>query len=286
MSLDLGSILTAMVTPFDEQGRVDEDAAVRLMHHLVEHGSDGVVVCGTTGEAATLNDEEHLGMIELAVSELGSSHTVVAGVGSNDTRHATMLTARASALGADALLSVNPYYNRPSRRGIIAHYREVVRATDLPILLYNIPQRTGSDMPNDLLAELAQLDNIVGVKQANAANLAKVEGMMIYAGNDDMLVDVLEMDEAGGILTCSHVFGEEMRRMVDEPERRREIDAGLQDVYRDLSIAPLAVSNKAALGLIGVPVGGPRLPYVELDSHELATVRTMLERHGMLATAA
>jgi 4-hydroxy-tetrahydrodipicolinate synthase len=275
-----------MVTPFDEQGRVDDDAAVRLMHHLVEHGSDGVVVCGTTGEAATLNDEEHLGMIELAVSELGSSHTVVAGVGSNDTRHAVMLTERATALGADALLSVNPYYNRPSRRGIVAHYREVVRATDLPILLYNIPQRTGSDMPNDLLAELAQLDNIVGVKQANAANLGKVDGLVIYAGNDDMLVDVLEMGEPGGILTCTHVVGEEMRRMVDEPERRREIDAGLQDVYRDLSIAPLAVSNKAALGLIGIPVGGPRLPYVELDADELGTVRAMLERHGMLATAA
>jgi 4-hydroxy-tetrahydrodipicolinate synthase len=284
--MNFGSILTAMVTPFDEQGRVDEDAAVRLMHHLVEHGSDGVVVCGTTGEAATLNDEEHLGMIELAVSELGSSHTVIAGVGSNDTRHAVMLTERATALGADALLSVNPYYNRPSRRGIVAHYREVVRATDLPILLYNIPQRTGSDMPNDLLAELAQLDNIVGVKQANAANLGKVDGLMIYAGNDDMLVDVLEMGEPGGILTCTHVVGEEMRRMVDEPERRREIDAGLQDVYRDLSIAPLAVSNKAALGLIGIPVGGPRLPYVELDAHELGTVRAMLERHGMLATAA
>jgi 4-hydroxy-tetrahydrodipicolinate synthase len=284
--MNFGSILTAMVTPFDEHGRVDEDAAVRLMHHLVEHGSDGVVVCGTTGEAATLNDEEHLGMIELAVSELGSSHTVIAGVGSNDTRHAVMLTERATALGADALLSVNPYYNRPSRRGIVAHYREVVRATDLPILLYNIPQRTGSDMPNDLLAELAQLDNIVGVKQANAANLGKVDGLMIYAGNDDMLVDVLELGEPGGILTCTHVVGEEMRRMVDEPERRREIDAGLQDVYRDLSIAPLAVSNKAALGLIGMPVGGPRLPYVELDADELATVRAMLERHGMLATAA
>jgi 4-hydroxy-tetrahydrodipicolinate synthase len=286
MAVDFGAILTAMVTPFDEQGRVDEDAAVALMHHLVEHGSDGVVVCGTTGEAATLNDDEHLRVIELAVSELGSSHTVIAGVGSNDTRHAVRLTERATALGADALLSVNPYYNRPSRRGIVAHFREVVRATDLPILLYNIPQRTGSDMPNDLLAELAQLDHVVGVKQANPDNLAPVDGLAIYAGNDDLLVDVLELGEPGGILTGSHIFGEEMRRMVDEPERRREIDAGLQDVYRDLAIAPAACSLKAALGLIGLPVGRPRLPYVELDADELATVRAMLERHGMLATAA
>jgi 4-hydroxy-tetrahydrodipicolinate synthase len=286
MSLNLGAILTAMVTPFDERGRVDEDAAVTLMHHLVEHGSEGLVICGTTGEGATLDDEEHLGMIALAAREMGGVCTVIAGVGSNDTRHAVKLTERASELGVDALLSVNPYYNRPSRRGIVAHYREVVRATELPILLYNIPQRTGSDMSNDLLAELAQLDHIVGVKQANPDNLDRIDGMVIYAGNDDMLVDVLELGEPGGILTGSHVFGDEMRRMVDEPERRREIDAGLQDVYRDLAIAPAACSLKAALGLMGIPVGGPRLPYVELDAQELAIVRAMLERHGMLATAA
>lgn len=286
MDLNLGAILTAMVTPFDERGRVDEGAAVRLMHHLVEHGSDGLVVCGTTGEASTMTDEEHLGVIELAVREMGGTCPVIAGVGSNDTRHAVHLTERATALGADALLSVNPYYNRPSRRGIVAHYREIVRATDRPILLYNIPQRTGADMPNDLLAELAQLDRIAGVKQANPANLARIDGMVIYAGNDDMLVDVLEMGEAGGILTGSHIFGEEMRRMVDEPEHRREIDARLHDAYRDMAIAPAACSLKAALNLIGVPVGRPRLPYVELDADELAVVRAMLERHGMLAVRA
>jgi 4-hydroxy-tetrahydrodipicolinate synthase len=286
MTANFGTILTAMVTPFDERGALDEDAAVTLMHHLAEHGSDGLVVCGTTGEAATLNDGEHLRVIELAAQEMRGTCTVVAGVGSNDTRHAVMLTERATALGVDGLLSVNPYYNRPSRRGIVAHYREVVRATNLPILLYNIPQRTGSDMPNDLLAELAQMDNIVGVKQANPANLAPVDGMMIYAGNDDMLVDVLEMGEAGGILTGSHIFGAEMRRMVDEPEHRREIDAGLQDVYRDMGVAPAACSNKAALNMIGVPVGRPRLPYVELDADEQAVIRAMLERHGMLAAAA
>ena len=286
MDLNLGAILTAMVTPFDERGRVDDDAAVNLMHHLVEHGSDGLVVCGTTGESATLDDDEHLGVIALAAQEMRDKCTIVAGVGSNDTRHAVKLTERATAMGVDALLSVNPYYNRPTRRGIVAHYREIVRATNLPILLYNIPQRTGSDLPNDLLAELAQLDNIVGVKQANPANLAKVDGMVIYAGNDDLLADVLDMGEAGGILTSSHIFGEEMRRMVDEPEHRREIDAGLRDVYRDMAVAPAACSNKAALNLIGVPVGKPRLPYVELDADELAVVRAMLERHGMLAAAA
>jgi 4-hydroxy-tetrahydrodipicolinate synthase len=285
MSVNLGAILTAMVTPFEAGGGLDEGAAVRLMNYLVEHGSDGLVVCGTTGEAPTLNDTEHLRMIELAVTEMKGRCTVVAGVGSNDTRHAVMLTERATELGADALLSVNPYYNRPSRRGIIRHYQEITRATNLPILLYNIPQRTAADLSNELLAELAQLDNIVGVKQANAANLAKIDGLQIYAGNDDLLVDVLDLGEPGGILVASHIFGEEMRRMVDEPEHRRAIDEGLHDVYRDLSITPMACTVKAALNLIGLDVGRPRLPYVELDEHELATIREMLERHGMLTRA-
>jgi 4-hydroxy-tetrahydrodipicolinate synthase len=286
MSANLGTILTAMITPFDAQGAVDEDAAVRLMHHLIEHGSDGLVICGTTGEGATLDDDEHLAVIRLAVEEMRGLCTIVAGVGSNDTRHAVKLTERATEIGPDALLSVNPYYNRPSRRGIIRHYEEVDRATDLPILLYNIPQRTAQDLPNELLAELAQLEHIVGVKQANPANLAKVDGLEIYAGNDDMLVDVLELGEPGGICTSSHIFGEEFHRMVDEPERRREIDASLQDVYRDMAIAPAAATNKAALNLIGVPVGAPRLPYVELDEDETSILRALLERHGMLVTAA
>jgi 4-hydroxy-tetrahydrodipicolinate synthase len=284
MSANLGSILTAMVTPFDRDGRVDEDAAVRVMHHLADHGSDGLVLCGTTGEASTLSDDEHLGMIRLAVEEMRGRCTIVAGVGSNDTRHAVHLTERATELGADALLSVNPYYNRPSRRGILAHYREVVRATDRPIVLYNIPSRTASDMDNDLLAELAQFDHVAAVKQANPANLAKIDGLEVYAGNDDLLADVLELGEPGGILVASHLFGEELHRMVDEPDKRREIDAGLHDVYRDLAVAPAACAVKAALTLIGIPVGVPRLPYVALDEQETATVRAMLERHGLLQT--
>jgi 4-hydroxy-tetrahydrodipicolinate synthase len=284
MNLRLGAILTAMITPFSADGRVDEETAVRLIDHLLEHGSDGIVVCGTTGEASTLSDDEHLGMIGLAAQEMRGRGTVIAGVGSNDTRHAVKLTERATELGADALLAVNPYYNRPSRRGIVRHYEEINRATELPILLYNIPQRTASDMSNDLLAELAQLDHIVGVKQANPANLQKIEGMQIYAGNDDLLADVLDMGEPGGILVASHLFGEEMRRMVDDAEHRREIDGGLQDVYRDLAIAPPACAVKAALNLLGLRVGQPRLPYVELDERETATVRALLERHGLLAT--
>jgi 4-hydroxy-tetrahydrodipicolinate synthase len=141
-------------------------------------------------------------------------------------------------------------------------------------------------MPNDLLRELAQIENVAAVKQANPANLAPVDGLRIYAGNDDLLADVLDLGEAGGILTASHLFGEEMRRMVDEPGRRREIAAGLADVFSSLSIAPLACSLKAALNILGLEVGIPRLPYVELDAQEQGVIRAMLERHGLLAGAA
>ncbi len=281
----LGAILTAIVTPFDEQGAVDEQAFVDLMGHLAANGSDGFVVCGTTGEAATLDDEEHVRVIALAVDHKPAGTSIVAGVGSNDTRHAIHLTTRACELGADALLSVNPYYNRPNRRGIVAHYREVSRAADRPILLYNIPQRTGSDLPNDLLAELAQLDHVDGVKQANNDNLAPVDGLYVYAGNDEILARVLDMGEPGGILTASHIVGPEMRRMVDEPGERAAIHESLLAVFAAMGVAPAAVSNKAALNLLGHSVGGPRLPYVAADEHETATIRAMLQDRGLLVGA-
>ena len=282
---DLGAILTAIITPFDAQGAVDETAFVDLMAHLAANGSDGFVVCGTTGEAPTLDDDEHLGLIDLAVRERPEGTSIVAGVGSNDTRHAVHFTERACALGADALLSVNPYYNRPNRRGVIAHFREVSRAADRPIILYNIPQRTCSDMPNDLLAELAQLDHVEGVKQANDDNLALVDGLALYAGNDDVLARTLDLGGAGGILVASHIVGPEMRRMVDEPEARAEIDAGLQDVYAALGVGPASMTTKAALNLLGRPVGVPRLPLVEADPAEVATIRGMLEARGLLEPA-
>ncbi len=282
---ELGAILTAIVTPFAQDGAVDEQAFVDLMRHLAANGSDGFVVCGTTGEAATLDDEEHLRVIELAVAEKPPGTTVTAGVGSNDTRHAIFLTSRACELGADALLSVNPYYNRPSRRGIVAHYTEVSRAADRPIVLYNIPQRTGSDMPNDLLAELAQLDHVEAVKQANNDNLAPIDGLRVYAGNDEILASVLDMGEPGGILTASHIVGPELRRMVDEPQRRGEIHDSLLPVFAAMSVAPAAVANKAALNLLGHRVGTPRLPYVEADEHETSTIRAMLVQRGLLVGA-
>src|SRR5438270_4091097 len=271
-----------MVTPFDARDRVDEEAAVALMHHLVEHGSDGVVVCGSTGEAATLSDEEHLRLVELAVRELGGRASVVAGAGSNDTRHAVHLTERATELGADAILSVTPYYNRPIRRGIVRHCEEVARATDRPVLLYNIPVRTGLNMPADLLAELAQIEHVDGLKQANDDDLRPIDGLELYAGDDGTFARTLDMGGAGGILVASHVVGNEMRRMVDEPERRAEIDSSLRDVFQTLFLTSSPTCTKAALNLLGHDVGGLRLPLVEATEEEREAVRSMLLRHGLL----
>jgi 4-hydroxy-tetrahydrodipicolinate synthase len=283
---DLGAILTAMVTPFDAQGRVDEDAAVNLMHHLADHGSDGLVVCGTTGEATTLTDDEHVGMIELAVREGGESLSIIAGAGSNDTRHAVHLTERCTEAGADAILSVTPYYNKPNRRGIVRHYEEVARATDKPVILYNIPSRTAVNMPPDLLAELAQIEHVDGVKQANDDELQPIDGLDVYAGNDGTLARALDLGGPGGVLVASHIVGDAMRRMVDEPENRAEIDASLRDVYDALFITANPICTKAALNMMGVRVGGLRLPLVEASDDEAAAVRAMLERHGLLEVAA
>ncbi|HEY5044537.1 MAG TPA: 4-hydroxy-tetrahydrodipicolinate synthase [Solirubrobacteraceae bacterium] len=285
----LGTILTAIVTPFDEEGKVDEDSFVALMRHLAVNGSDGFVVAGTTGEASTLTDEEQLGLIDLAVKERptlssgpGVPATIVAGVGTNDTREAVFLTERATELGADALLSVTPYYNKPSRLGLRRHYEAIAKATDKPILLYNIPGRTATNMGADLLAELAQIENIVGVKQANAEELQPIEGLQLYAGDDATFARTLDMGGAGGILVASHIVGNEMRRMVDEPERRAEIDASLQDVYRTLFLTSNPTCTKAALNLLGLRAGGVRLPIVEATDEETAAVRAMLERHGLM----
>jgi 4-hydroxy-tetrahydrodipicolinate synthase len=287
--LNLGAILTAIITPFDADGRVDEDAFVALMAHLAANGSDGFVVAGTTGEASTMTDEEHLGLIGLAVRERptlpdGRPATIVAGTGTNDTRHAVLLTERATELGADAQLSVTPYYSRPSALGLKRHYEAVAAATDRPILLYNIPSRTGTNIPPELLSELAQIEHIDGVKQSNPAELRSIDGLTLYTGDDATFARTLDLGGAGGISVASHIVGPEMRRMVDEPAHRTEIDASLRDVYETLFMTASPTCTKAALNLLGLRAGTTRLPIVDATEQETAAVRAMLERHGLIST--
>jgi 4-hydroxy-tetrahydrodipicolinate synthase len=279
----LGGILTAMVTPFDADGRVNEQAFVDLLHHLLEHGSDGVVVAGTTGEGATMNDAEKLRLFELAVAEAGDA-TVIAGTGSNDTAHTIELTEQAAALGVDAALVVTPYYNKPNRRGIVAHFTAVASsAPQLPIVVYNIPSRCVVDIPNELLAELAQVENIAAVKQARVEDIAPIDGMDLLAGNDDKLAETLDAGATGGILVASHVVGTEMRRMLDEPDQRHEIDESLRDVWAAMTVTVNPIPVKTAVRMLGHDVGGFRLPMVEASDEEAEEIRVVLDRHGLLS---
>jgi 4-hydroxy-tetrahydrodipicolinate synthase len=279
-------LLTAMVTPFHDDGRVDEEAAVALGRHLLDTGSDGLVVCGTTGEASTLTDAEHIGMIELIAREFGDEGAIVGGTGSNDTRHAIELTEKAIEAGAQAVLSVTGYYNKPNLRGIRRHYEEVARAAgDTPVILYNIPGRTALNLPPDFLAELAQIDGIEAVKQANDDDLGPIDGLAVLAGNDNALARVLDFGGAGGICVASHVVGRQMKRMFDEPEQRAEIDASLRDLFATLFITASPAPIKAALNMLGHDVGGLRLPLVECDDAEAAAVRESLAALGLLEGA-
>jgi len=280
--MGLGGILTAMVTPFDANGGLDENAAVRLMHHLLENGSDGLVLAGSTGEGATMTDEEKVRLWELGVAETGDA-PVIAGTGTYDTRHSVELTERAHEAGVDAMLVVTPYYVRPNRRGIKAHYEAVAAATDRPIVLYNIPSRTATDMPNDLLVELAEIDNVAAVKQARYEDLAAIDGLDLLAGNDDVLAKVMDLGGTGGILVASHLVGREMRRIVDEPDNRHEIEDGLRDLYKALTVTVNPIPIKTAVAMTGLEVGPLRLPLVEASEEERAVVREALERHNLLA---
>lgn len=279
-------LLTAMVTPFAADGSVDEAGAVAVGRYLLENGSDGLVVAGTTGESATLDDQEHVALVKLIADELGGEGSIVAGAGSNDTRHAVHLTEAVIEAGAQAVLSVTPYYNKPNRRGIRRHFEEVAKAAaGTPVILYNIPGRTAVNMPPDLLAELAQIEGVEAVKQSNHDDLQPIDGMAVLAGDDPILARTLDMGGIGGICVSSHIVGNEMKRLFTEPENRAQIDAELQDIYATLFITNSPAPTKAALKMLGIDTGPLRLPLGECDEQELAVIRDCLSRHGLLETA-
>ena len=269
-----------MVTPFDADGRLDEAASVRLMKHLLDNGSDGLVLAGTTGEGSTLDDSEKLRLWQLAKDECPNA-VVVANTGSNDTAHTVHLTEQATELGVDAMLVVTPYYNKPNPRGIKAHFEATARVTDKPIVVYNIPQRCVVDIPNDLLRELAEIPNVSAVKQARETELEPIDGMDLLAGNDDMLARVMDAGGTGGILVASHLFGAEMKQIVKEPDARAEVDARIRDAYEALSVTVNPIPIKTALALLGLIPEHFRLPMVPASPDEEAVVRSMLERHGL-----
>jgi 4-hydroxy-tetrahydrodipicolinate synthase len=291
MKAPIQGVLTAMATPFDENGAVDHDAARGLAVHLLEHGSHGLVVGGTTGECPTLTDEETVELLGAVRAEVGDDVLLICGTGTNDTRHSRELTKMAAAASADASLVVAPYYNKPNAAGLRAHFESVAEAVpELPMVVYNIPSRVVINMPPELLAELATVDNIVAVKQANDDELGPIEGLAILAGNDNTFLRVLEFGGAGGITVASHVAGHHMREMWDAAQggniaRAREIDAELTPLYEGLSVTTNPIPIKAALEMLGLISERMRLPLVPADAEQRAAVRAALEGIGLpLAT--
>lgn len=284
---EIRGILTAMATPFDESGAVDIDAARRLAAHLLEHGSHGLVIAATSGELPTLTDEEEVVLLRAVREEVGDDVLLVCGAGTNDTRHSCELTKMVADAGADASLVVAPYYNKPNRAGLSAHFEAVAGAVpELPLIMYNIPSRVVINMPPDLLAELAQIENIVALKQANDEELGPIDGLAVLAGNDNTFRRVLEFGGAGGITVASHVVGERMRAMWEaaqegDLERVREIDAELTPVYEGLSVTTNPIPVKAALELLGLASSRVRLPLVPADAEQRAAVKAALEGIGL-----
>jgi 4-hydroxy-tetrahydrodipicolinate synthase len=289
---ELQGVLTAMVTPFAEDGSVDEAGARSLARHLVENGSHGVVVAGTTGESPTLSDSEDAALLRAVVDEVGDRATVICGTGTNDTRHSQELSAAAAENGADAVLVVTPYYNKPNRAGLLAHYEAVAKAAGIPVIAYNIPSRSAMNVPPELLAELARIENVVAVKQANNDDIGPVEGMVLLAGNDDGFLRCLEAGAAGGILVASHIVGNEMRSVYEamlegDTERARELDASLRPVYDALMLDTNPIPVKAAVQMLGlIESARMRLPMVEADDRVRAGLREVLEARGLLTASA
>jgi 4-hydroxy-tetrahydrodipicolinate synthase len=276
-----------MATPFDEDGAVDRDSARSLAVHLLEHGSHGLVVGGTTGECPTLTDEETIELLRAVRAEVGDEVLLICGTGTNDTRHSRELTKAAAAAGADASLVVAPYYNKPNRAGLRAHFEAVAEAVpELPMVMYNIPARVVINMPPDLLAELGAVDNIVAVKQANDEELGPIDGLAVLAGNDNTFLRVLEFGGAGGITVASHVAGSQMREMWDAAQggdiaRAREIDAELTPLFEGLSVTTNPIPIKAALEMLGLASERMRLPLVPADADQRAAVKTALAGIGL-----
>ena len=291
----LGDVLTAIVTPFARDGRVDLDRFRTLASHLVDNGSDGLVVTGTTGESPTLSDDERFSLYEAAVDEVGDRAIVVAGTGTYSTAHSVHLTARAHELGVHAFLVVTPYYNKPPVRGIVEHFRAIADVSDRPIVAYNIPGRVALNLETDAIAQLAEIPTVRAVKQANddldqARRIVEL-GLDLYAGDDDLVLPFLEVGGRGGVCVHTHVVGPQVKEMVrrfraGDVDGARALDDELRPSIDLLRVVVNPIAIKCALNLLGHEVGGLRLPLVDASDPEREAVRGCLERLGLLQRAA
>jgi 4-hydroxy-tetrahydrodipicolinate synthase len=291
----LGEVLTAAVTPFKPDLTVDFDAFARLCTHLVENGSDGVVVAGTTGEAPTLSDSERVELFAVAVDAVSDRATVIAGTGTYSTEHSVHLTRRAHEIGVDGFLVVTPYYSKPPVEGIVRHFRTIADESDRPIVVYNIPQRVVLNLEPETLARLADIPTVRAVKQATtdldqARRILAETDLALYAGNDDLIFPFLELGGTGGIFVFTHLVGTQVKELIrrfkeGDHEGAAALEGELRPLIDALAVTTNPIPVKAGLALIGHDVGGLRLPLVEATDEERDVVRAALEQVGVLAAA-
>ncbi len=291
--MDFGGIITAMVTPFNDDLTVDFEASSSLASHLVDNGSEGLVITGTTGESTTLTMEESAELYKVVMAAVGDRAFVIAGSGSNSTAEAVHLTKAAEAAGVHASLQVAPYYNKPSQEGFYRHFKSIAANTALPLILYNIPGRTAKNVEPETIVRLSEIDNIVGVKEAsgNLDSVTKIvkgasDGFLVYSGDDSLTLPILSLGGRGVISVASHIAGNEMSEMVEafaagDHKRATAIHNKLADLFHVLFIAPNPVPVKAALNIVGRKVGGVRLPLVEATDAEKSRIASTLKDLGI-----
>lgn len=283
--MDFGQLITAMVTPFDERGEIDFDATKNLLEHLIKTGTDAVVVAGTTGESPTLSTEEKLELFSFVIKEANGRIPVIAGTGTNNTKASIELTKEAEKLGADGIMLVAPYYNRPNQDGLYAHFKAIAEETDLPIMIYNIPGRTACNIEVDTIVKLSEIDNIVSVKEAsgNLDAMAEIiertkDGFVLYSGDDSLTLPVLAIGGKGIVSVASHIVGDAMKEMIEafnrgDIEKAGAIHRKLLPTFKALFSAPSPAPLKAVLNLTGIPVGDVRLPLVPLNEEQVEVLK-------------
>lgn len=292
--MKLGSLLTAMVTPFREDLSLNAEQAARLARYLVDIGNEGVVVAGTTGESATLTDEEKLELFRAVVREIGGRATVIAGTGTNDTRHSIELTKEAEKLGVDAIMAVVPYYNRPTQEGLYRHFRAIAESTSLPVMLYNVPSRTGCNLLPETVARLAEIDNIVAIKEASG-DLNQVSEIRrrtppdfaIYSGDDSLTLPILALGGVGVVSVAAHLVGRRLRAMIDAFQKgdvrtATAIHLELWPIFRAMFITTNPIPVKTAINMLGMNAGPLRPPLGPPSEDEERAIRQVLRENGLL----
>lgn len=282
----------AIVTPFDGD-TTNYDELGRLIEMHIENGTDAIIICGTTGEASTMPDSEHLAAIEYTVKKAAGRIPVIAGTGSNETAHAVALSKKAEELGADGLLQVTPYYNKASTKGLIAHFKAVAEAVNIPIILYNVPSRTGVNISIPVLKELAKIPNIVAIKEASgnisytAKVAAQVPELYIYSGNDDMIVPVLSLGGKGVISVLANIMPKETHDMCQaffdgDANKAKDMQLKYLDLINALFIEVNPIPVKTALNLMGYNVGNLRLPLIDMEEKNLEALKNSMKAAGLL----